>query len=122
MGCILPKFVWANILWESRDKLSEFVHADVPLNWQNWSIDERRRWWENAEYREIATKMGLTRKRDRLSTIEVWCELFGYERKYFTQMHSRQLRWELEHIPGLSRAKTGFRCGPYGVQRGFRVE
>lgn len=122
MGRKLPKFVWAGMLWASHDKLIEFAHADVPTDWEKWSINDRHRWWKDAEYREKAIKMGRTRKRDRLAAVEVWCEFFGYQREDFTQMYSRQVNWELEHIPGLSRAKTCLRCGPYGIQRGFRVE
>lgn len=94
--------------------IAEFVTREIPLDWQNWTIDRRRDWWAQATHGEVETM-----PRDRISAIEVWCELYNGNQKDFRQIDTREINNILAKLPNLERAKSSFRCGPYGTQRGF---
>lgn len=97
--------------------IEEFVSREIPLDWQKWSIDRRRDWWAQATHGEVETM-----PRDRISAIEVWCELYNGNQKDFRQTDTREINNVLARLSNLERAKSGFRCGPYGNQRGFVVK
>ncbi len=97
--------------------IADFVDREIPLDWQKWTIDRRRDWWAQATHGEVETM-----KRDRISAIEVWCELYNGNQKDFRQTDTREINNILAKLPNLTRANSSFRCGPYGTQRGFYVE
>lgn len=118
---ILPIPVWKDILWNSQNALINFIYADIPKDWNKWSVERRRKWWNDKDLRDKATELGMTRKRDHISAVEIWCEFYGHSSVERDQRHVRMLNEMLDHIPTLERVKTAVRCGPYGIQRGFRV-
>lgn len=97
--------------------IEDFVAQEIPVDWQKWSIDRRRDWWAQATHGEIETV-----PRDRISAVEVWCELYNGNQKDFRQIDTREINNILAKIPNLTRAKSNFRCGPYGRQRGYYIE
>lgn len=92
----------------------EWLEREVPEDWQNWSIDRRRAFWNG----QVAGDVVLV-PRDRVCAAEVWCELLGRDLSLARNSDSA-------HINGViaSTGKWGprdpIRCGPYGVQRGSR--
>ena len=96
--------------------IEDFVAKEIPEDWQNWGIDRRRDWWAQATHGDVVTK-----KRDRISAVEVWCELYNGNQKDFRQVDTREINNILARLPNLTRAKTNFVCGPYGKQRGFFI-
>ena len=96
--------------------IMDFVAREIPLDWQKWTIDRRRDWWAQATHGEVETT-----PRSTISAIEVWCELYNGNQKDFKQTDTREINSILQKIPGLTRAKTNFLCGPYGKQRGFMI-
>ena len=97
--------------------IEDFVAKEIPVDWQKWSIDRRRDWWAQATHGEIQTV-----PRDRISAVEVWCELYNGNQKDFRQTDTREINNILAKLPNLKRASSNFRCGPYGRQRGFFIE
>lgn len=95
----------------------DFVAQEIPADWQKWTIDRRRDWWAQATHGEVETV-----KRERITAIEIWCELYNGNQKDIKQTDAREINAVLAKIPNLTRAKGPFRCGPYGTQRGFDVE
>ena len=95
----------------------DFVAQEIPADWQKWTIDRRRDWWAQATHGEVETV-----KRERITAIEIWCELYNGSQKDIKQTDAREINAVLAKIPNLTRAKGPFRCGPYGTQRGFDVE
>ena len=95
----------------------DFVAQEIPADWQKWTIDRRRDWWAQATHGEVETV-----KRERITAIEIWCELYNGNQKDIKQTDAREINAVLGKIPNLTRAKGPFRCGPYGTQRGFDVE
>lgn len=97
--------------------IEDFIAREIPVDWQKWPLDRRRDWWAQATHGEIETV-----KRDRISAIEVWCELYNGSQKDFRQVDTREINNILQKLPNLSRSKSSFRCGPYGTQRGFFIK
>lgn len=62
-----------------------------------------------------------TVKRDRITAIEVWCELFGKNQADFKLTDTREINGILAKLPNAERANSAMRCGPYGSQRGFYI-
>ena len=96
--------------------IAEFTTREIPLDWQKWPLDRRRDWWAQATHGDVETM-----PRDRISAIEVWCELYNGNQKDFRQTDTREINNILAKLPNLERANSSFRCGPYGKQRGFVV-
>ena len=97
--------------------IADFVNREIPVDWPKWSIDRRRDWWAQATHGEIQTM-----KRDRITAIEIWCELFNGNQKDVKQSDTREINSVLAKMSGLTRTKSAFRCGPYGSQRGFDIQ
>ena len=96
--------------------IEDFVAKKVPADWQQWNIDRRRDWWAQTAHGEVQTV-----PRDRISAAEIWCELYYGNQKDLRQADAREINGILAKMPGLSRAKTNCRFGPYGRQRGFVI-
>ena len=97
--------------------IADFLTREIPRDWQNWPVDRRRDWWANATQGNVETV-----KRSRITAIEIWCELYNGNQKDFRQTDTREINNILAKLPGVSRANSSFRCGPYGKQRGFLVD
>lgn len=99
---------------EEADRIREFVGRQVPRDWFQWSIDRRRAFWAG----EIPCTD--TVPRDRISAIEVWCELFNRPPKEL-EGHSRPINAVLREIPGY-RYRTIRAGAGYGMVKGFVYE
>ena len=59
-------------------------------------------------------------ERDRVSVIEVWCEVLDGDPKNLNGLVSREINALLERIPGWERSNKVLTCGKlYGKQRVF---
>lgn len=96
--------------------IAEFVNRDIPIDWQQWPLDRRRDWWAVATHGEVETM-----KRDRITAIEIWCELYNGSQKDIKLTDAREINAILSKMPNLTRLKSPIRCGPYGMQRGFQI-
>ena len=99
--------------WEGM--IHDFLSRDVPDDWLKWDLDRRRDYWAA----NVVGGYNLV-PRDRVSAIEVWCEMFmknkgdlrAGDRKEINACISRMKEWE--------RAEGTFYGGaPYGTQRGY---
>lgn len=98
--------------------IQAFVEKQVPADWQKWPIDRRRDYWSGATHTGAASGLELI-DRDRISAIEVWCELFNGSLKDMKPADTREINAILARLDGWRRSETVIRCGPYSVQRGF---
>lgn len=97
--------------------VADFITQEVPVDWQKWPLDRRRDWWAQATHgAEVVTV-----KRTKIAPIEIWCELFFNNPKDIRRGDAHEINAMLLRIPGLAYAQNPFRCGPYGMQRGFDV-
>ncbi|MDD3337864.1 MAG: virulence-associated E family protein [Lachnospiraceae bacterium] len=95
--------------------IQEFVARKVPSDWSTWTLDRRRDYWagnaQGGTYELV--------ERDRICTIEVWCELFFGSQKDIKPTDSREINATISNISGWKRSEKVLRCGPYNTQRGF---
>ena len=105
--------------------IREFVERKVPEDWQKYSVDKRRIYWNSLSTGITATpttsgENGVKLvERDRISAIEIWCECLNGDPKYMKQTDVREINSILENLDGWEKPKNAFRCGPYSRQRGF---
>lgn len=98
--------------------IMEFAERQVPSDWAKWSIDRRRDYWAGAAHAQEGTTIELV-DRDRISAIEVWCELLGGSMRDMKSSDTREINGVLSMMPGWKRSDKVLRCGPYDVQRGY---
>lgn len=94
--------------------IQEFVSKQVPDDWAKWSIDRRRDFWAQTTHGDITLV-----DRDRITAVEVWCELFNGNVKDIKNQDTREINSVLVNISGWKRYNKVLRVGPYNVQRGF---
>lgn len=96
----------------------DFVSRKIPDDWSKWSIDRRRDFWAGAVHSPEGSPINLV-ERDRISAIEIWCELFNGTVKDIKNTDTREINAVLSAMDGWQRAENAFRCGPYNTQRGY---
>ena len=96
----------------------DFVDKQIPVDWTKWSLDRRRDFWAGAARCSESENIKLV-DRDRITAIEVWCELFNGNIKDIKNADTREINNVLANIAGWKRLESPKRFGPYGVQRGF---
>jgi predicted P-loop ATPase len=98
--------------------IQEFVERKVPSDWSSWSVQARRTFWADGVLTQKGKDIELV-ERDRISAIEVWCELFNGSPKDMTKIDTREINAVLANIGNYKRCDRVMRFGPYNVQRGF---
>lgn len=99
----------------SEGLILDWIERNVPEDWQNWSIERRRAFWNGQVQGEIKLV-----PRDRVCAAEVWCELLGGDIKSLRRSDAAEINSTIA-AAGWPR-KVARRCGPYGVQKGFSRE
>lgn len=92
----------------------EWLDKEVPEDWQGWSIERRRAFWNG----QVAGDIKLV-PRDRICAAEVWCELLGRDPSLARNADAARINGVIEST-GKWGPRYAIRCGPYGVQRGSR--
>lgn len=92
----------------------DFVGKQVPDDWQKWPIDRRRDFWAGGV--QGGTDLRLV-DRDRITAIEVWCELFNGHPKD-ADKDSRFINSVLARLPGWKK-KTVRAGASYGPAKGY---
>ena len=98
--------------------IEAFVEKQVPVDWAKWPIDRRRDFWCGATHTSDGKPIELV-ERDRISAIEIWCELFNGSIRDLKKSDAREINAILARMKGWRRSEKTLRCGPYSVQRGF---
>ena len=94
----------------------EFLERLVPEDWNRRALDERRMFWSGGLK---ADDLKLV-PRDRVCAVDVWCEAFGGDAKYFKRQDAQEINAIIEKTEGWKRAAKGLRFGTaYGMQKGF---
>lgn len=94
--------------------IMEFLDRKVPADWQNWTLDRRRDFWNG-----LITMDGIELvERTRICALEVQTELYNIDRRMTTAQIKAVLRKILKDRGGW--VEDRMRFGPsYGIQRGF---
>ena len=95
--------------------IEDFLSREVPEGWASWDLDQRRDYWAanvTGSYNLIP--------RDRVSIIEVWCELYNKNKIDLKAADKKEIGACIASTKGWKRAEKPFYSGkPYGTQRGF---
>ena len=98
--------------------IMEFAERQVPADWAKWSLDRRRDFWAGAAHTQEGATLELV-DRDRITAIEVWCELFNGSIRDMKPADTREINGVLSMMKGWKRNGNPLRFGPYNLQRGF---
>lgn len=89
----------------------------LPDNWYDLSLYDRREFIEDGG---LSDSVEATMRRDKVSVIEIWCELFRGDPKQLTPIQSREINDILRTLKGWERAKGALFFGEaYNKQRAF---
>lgn len=94
--------------------VSEFVERQVPPDWLNRSIAERKLFWGG----EFGQYKGELVERDRVCAQEIWLEALGGESKGMRRAETMRINAILDKMPGWKKYNEAFRFGPHGRVKG----
>lgn len=109
---------------ESDDRegiVEEYLNTLLPHEWSDMDLYERKNYLNGTEFGEVK-KYG-TEMRDKVCTMEIWCECFGKPRESIRKADSYEIEGILyklggwERYPGNASGKT--RIPGYGVQKTY---
>lgn len=97
--------------------IREYLERLLPVNWEQMSIEERRRFIQDDDFGETAKG---TVVRDKVCIAEVWVELLNGNPGKISYADAREIGDVLRSTPGWEEV-SNLRFGKiYGRQRGFR--
>ena len=97
---------------EKAGLIADYLDKKLPDNWNAMDLYERKDYLDN--YNGSGTV-----PRQKVCTLEIWCEVFGGTKQNFTNAAARELNAIMQTMPGWH---VGFRSrfgNLYGVQRAF---
>ena len=98
----------------------EYLDKPLPENWRDMDLYERRSFLGSGEF---GTSVVGTVKRDRVCTMEIWCECFGKKAVNLKKADAYELNAIMARIEGWKRydenKKSNFKFPIYGCQRGY---
>ena len=109
---------------ESDDRegiVEEYLNTLLPHEWSDMDLYERKNYLNGTEFGEV--KKHGTEMRDKVCTMEIWCECFGKPRESIRKADSYEIEGILyklggwERYPGNASGKT--RIPGYGVQKTY---
>lgn len=95
----------------------EFVNKGVPVDWDSYTLDQRRAYW-SFDYKSYR---GNLIKRDRVCAAEVWTECFNKEISTSKRQDIMEINGILRGMEELTYNKKSMRFGCHGIQRGFII-
>ena len=95
----------------------EFVNKGVPVDWDSYTLDQRRAYW-SFDYKSYR---GNLTKRDRVCAAEVWTECFNKEISASKRQDMMEINGILRGMEELTYNKKSMRFGCHGIQRGFII-
>lgn len=100
--------------------LEAYLDMEVPENWYDLDIRARRDFTHGDGF---DIEMGNSFVRDKICTLEIWCELLNGDLKNLDSYNRREIRETLDNLKGWKRAETSQgrkRFGKvYGAQRAW---
>ena len=97
--------------------IADYLDKKLPENWEDMDLYERREYLEH--YGETGEPAGAV-IRQKVCTLEIWCEIFGGTKKDFTNANARELNGIMQSMRGWKNAKSIQTFGNlYGKQRAF---
>ena len=100
-----------------RGIIEDFISKPVPEDWLKWDLDKRRDFWSVGGINQ--TNYNLV-QRDRISVIEIWCELYMKNKIDLKSTEKKEITSCLAGLKDWTRSESPMYGGkPYGTQRGY---
>ena len=99
---------------ERRGLVEEFLNRDLPENWFDMDIYDRRRWLDDP----LAQKG--TMQRDFVCVAEIWCECFSKEKSDMNRYTTRELNEIMRSLPDWEAIASTKNIRPYGKQKYYK--
>lgn len=95
--------------------IRDYLETRVPTNWLEMTVQERRMFLNgNVAYEGDLEPM------DRVCIAQIWAECLNGDIKYLKPQNRNEIARVLRKIPKWQKSKSTTRCGPYGIQKGFK--
>ena len=95
--------------------IRDYLDTKVPTNWLDMTVQERRMFLNgNVAYEGDLEPM------DRVCIAQIWAECLNGDIKYLKPQNRNEIARVLRKIPKWQKSKSTTRCGPYGIQKGFK--
>lgn len=107
-----------------KDAILNFILQEIPTDWYDRTISERKLYWNKEELREEDFEFEEdveTRKRSCVAPIEIWCELFGRNVGDFNVVEQNTICKILDSFPGLKKTRSTIFGRCYKRVRGYRI-
>ncbi len=107
---------------ESDDRegvIVEYLNLLLPENWDALSLMDRRSFIHNKDF---GTPIKGTVKRERVCTMEIWCELFCRDTVNLRKIDSYEINAILAKLSGWKKADNQMTFSVYGRQRGYVLQ
>lgn len=88
----------------------------LPDNWDSMELSERRAFYQGTDFGDISEG---TVERKRVCAMEIWCELYGGEKKDLTIQRSKEIKECIIKTGEWEPTNSRFKYILYGSQRGF---
>ena len=98
---------------ETTTKIIEYLNRQIPENWKNLNLDERKSF---LNYDEKITAQKLT-TRKFVCIAEIWCECFGKDKKDMNNYETRELNGIMKKLKNWSAVSSTKNFPLYGKQR-----
>lgn len=94
--------------------VAEFVDRQVPPDWLNRSVSERKLFWSG----EFGQYQGELVDRDRVCAQEIWLEALGGESRGMRRAETMRINAILDKLPGWKKYNNAYRFGAHGRLKG----
>lgn len=98
--------------------IEEYLKKKVPTNWNTMSPSARQMFLSTSA---MQPEQELV-YRDRICAAEVWVECFNKDISWMKKIDTREINQILDNLTFLLRYDKVQKFGPYGAQRGFRIQ
>lgn len=98
---------------ETTTKIIEYLNRQIPENWENLNINERRSFL-NYDKEITAQKLKI---RKYVCIAEIWCECFGKDKKDMNKYETRELNAIMKKLKNWNAVSSTKKFHLYGTQR-----
>lgn len=100
-------------------EVEKFLETPLPENWAELDLSDRRAYLHSGEDFGVSATGKI--QREKVCTLEVWCEMLNGEKRDFTLTRSKEIQDIILKTGKWEKAKSNLSFGAlYGTQRGFK--
>lgn len=99
-------------------EVEKYLDTPLPENWAELDLSDRRAYLHSGEDFGVSAEGKV--QREKVCTLEVWCEMLNGEKRDFTLTRSKEIQDIILKTGRWEKAKGNLKFGAlYGAQRGF---